>query len=140
MVCTDKRFGTIKFFEIFFCIFWILPSKNDLSWKKSFLDFANDPPFISNSGGKQKIFKRRFFKPVCNFGNQGLAFWNVYVTIRHRIFLSSDYVVELIFSSYKFGCLPSTFLLIQEINKVALLEGSNIIDLVNDNGYKKIFY
>ena len=49
-------------------------------------------------------------------------------------------VVELIFSSYKFGCLPSTFLLIQEINKVALLEGSNIIDLVNDNGYKKIFY
>ena len=53
---------------------------------------------------------------------------------------NSDYVVELIFSSYKFGCLPSTFLLIQEINKVALLEGSNIIDLVNDNGYKKIFY
>ena len=51
---------------------------------------------------------------------------------------NSDHIVELIFSSSKF--LPSTFPLIQEINKVALLEGSNIIDLVNDNGNKKIFY
>ena len=46
---------------------------------------------------------------------------------------NSGHVVELIFSSSKFDCLPSTLPLVQAINKVALLEGSNIIDLINDN-------
>ena len=98
MVWPNKRFGTIKFFEIFFCIFWILPSKNDLPWKKSFLDFANDPPF---EGGKRKVFtKKRQWIPykliyVCTFNNSiGLHFhfswlfpWNHNITPLKPLFI-----------------------------------------------------